>query len=119
MQGATSFHPSDQTLRAFGNGQLDPIAAAAVSSHLDECEDGLVKVAGTSSDAFLDAFRKARSTPGPERRSAEGDPDWPRAVTRPSLPRTEATTLPLSDEMPVELASHPDYKILRELGRGG
>ncbi len=119
MQAPASIHPSDQTLRAFGNGQLDADAAEAVSTHLDECDECLQKVAGISSDGFLEALRKARSRRDPEPRGSGMDRDQPRAATRPSLPSTEAKTLPPGAEIPTELANHPDYRILRELGRGG
>jgi serine/threonine protein kinase len=79
----------------------------------------LFKVAGISSDGFLEAFRNARSARGAERRRAEEERDRHRAATRPSLPPTEAMTSPLGDDLPAELANHSDYKILRELGRGG
>ena len=79
MQAPTSIHPSDQILRAFGNGQLDPASAEAVSTHLDECEECLQKVAGISSDGFLDAFRNARSALHAEQRRAG---DRPRSAPR-------------------------------------
>jgi len=49
-------------LQAFGNGQLDAAAADVVCRHIDECQDCLLKVSGVSSDAFLDALRRARSS---------------------------------------------------------
>ncbi len=119
MQAPISTHPPDQVLRAFGNGQLDPASTEAVSTHLDECEECLQKVAGISSDGFLNAFRNARSALHAEQRRAEIDLDRPRVATRPSLPRTETMSSPPGDEIPTELANHPDYKILREVGRGG
>ncbi len=105
MQAPPSLHPSEQMLQAFGNGQLDGASAEAVSTHLDECEDCLLRVAGISSDGFLEAFRRARST---ERMSSE------RAATDRS--KSSAAT---GDGIPAELANHPDYEIRRELGRGG
>jgi WD40 repeat protein/serine/threonine protein kinase len=119
MQAPTSLHPSDQTLRAFGNGQLDADSAEAVSAHLDECAECLLKVAGISSDGFLEALRNARSARDPEQRCTEMDCDRSRPASRPSLPCTEPTTSPVGDDLPAELAHHPDYKILHELGRGG
>jgi serine/threonine protein kinase len=120
MKAPAARHPSDQTIRAFGNGQLDDASADAVSSHLDECEECSLKVAGISSDGFLDAFRNARSAMSPERHRVKIDGDRPRSAGRPSLPRAEAMASPPGEEMPAELASHhPEYKILRELGRGG
>ena len=65
MQAPASIHPSDQTLRAFGNGQLDADAAEAVSTHLDECDECLQKVAGISSDgSSKPSARHARAGSG-------------------------------------------------------
>ena len=75
MQANASIHPSDESLRAFGNGQLDPASAEAVSAHLDKCEECLQKVAGISSDDFLDALRKARPRGDPEPRRSGTDLD--------------------------------------------
>ena len=119
MPAPTSLHPSEQTLRAFGNGQLDSAYVEAISAHLDGCEACLQKVVGLSSDGFLDAFRQARSTAGPGPQVAETAPARSRAATRASLPPTEAMAPPPGDEIPAELANYPDYRILRELGRGG
>ena len=59
MQALTSLHPSEQILWAFANGQLDAASAESVTTHLDGCQECLLKVAGISSDGFLDAFRRA------------------------------------------------------------
>jgi serine/threonine protein kinase len=105
MQAPPSVHPSEQMLRAFGNGELDAASAESVGSHLDDCQDCLRKVVGLSSDGFLEAFRRGRST-----RSMNSE----RAA-----PRTKPATSAPGDDIPTELANHADYKVLRELGRGG
>ena len=119
MQAAPSLHPSEQTLQAFGNGRLDASSADSVSSHLDECEDCLLKVAGISPDGFLDAFRRARPTQSMASGRAAPGRDQSRAATRPELPRTKPMTSAMGDGLTAELANHPEYKVLRELGRGG
>ena len=117
MQAAPSLHPWTD-VRAFGNGPLDASSADSVSSHLDECEDCLLKVAGISPDGFLDAFRRADPLKAwrlaGRRRGG--------SVTgrhRPELPRTKPMTSAMGDGLTAELANHPEYKVLRELGRGG
>src|SRR5262249_2101696 len=65
------------------------------------------------------ALRKARPRGDPEPRHSGMDRDQTRAATRPSMASTGATSLPQGDEIPAELANHPNYTILRELGRGG
>jgi serine/threonine protein kinase len=122
MQAPPSPHPSDQTLRAFSNGELDAASADAISDHLDVCAECLQRVAGISSDTFLDAFRRARSTGS--RAPSRTEPDRARSLLRshPGLPRTEAAKVAASsvaEGIPAELANHPDYEIRRELGRGG
>ena len=122
MQASPSLHPSEQTLQAFGNGQLDDATADAVCKHLDECEDCLLRVAGLSSDGFLDAFRQARSSEGGVSSGATRDQAQSLTTSRAGVPRTGATsaaTSSVAESIPAELANHPDYKVLRELGRGG
>jgi serine/threonine protein kinase/DNA-binding beta-propeller fold protein YncE len=121
MQAGPSPHPSDRNLRAYANGELDAAFAEAIVQHLDACEDCLLKVASISSDGFLDAFRRARSgvsltTGGIDPRIAGSD-----LVIGSGLPSTEGgtSTSSVADKFPEALVDHPDYKILRVLGRGG
>jgi WD40 repeat protein/serine/threonine protein kinase len=122
MQAPASPHPSEQILRAFGNGQLDATSAEAVGEHLDGCPECLRKVVGISSDSFLDALRRARSTESPS--SSRTEPEHTRSLLKshPSLQGTETAALATSSlaaGLPAELSNHPDSQILRELGHGG
>ena len=122
MQASPSLHPSEQTLQAFGNGQLDAATADVVCKHIDECEDCLIRVASISSDGFLDAMRLARSSASCASSSAARDQAQLLATSRAGLPRTgaaSAATSSMAESIPAELANHPDYEIRRELGRGG
>jgi len=122
MQASPSLHPSEQTLQAFGNGQLDAATADVVCRHLDECLDCLIKVSGVSSDGFLDALRRARSSESGVSSGASRDQAQSLATSRAGLPRTgaaSAATSSMAESIPAELANHPDYEIRRELGRGG
>jgi serine/threonine protein kinase len=90
-----AFHPSAKVLQDYGQGKLDDAAAATVSYHLERCPECLQTVANLSGDSFLDQVRDARFatvTPG----AASSDPG-----------------------LPPELRDHPQYEIMRELGRGG
>jgi serine/threonine protein kinase len=123
MQASSFLHPPEKALRAYANGGLDARTTDLISAHLDECQDCLIKVAGISSDGFLDAMRRAHSaidsnverpaSANPhQQQNPEGETPRSAGVTLQAAARAEET-------LPTELANHPDYEILRELGRGG
>jgi hypothetical protein len=101
MSAPRAQHPSPDDLTAFAVGRLGGAAAAAVAAHLEKCPAC--------------------------RRAAVRTPAVPRARNaRPAEEPTCQTAVPSSpppalcaDGLPPELAGHPRYRILRELGRGG
>ncbi len=105
-------HPSDQTLGAFGLGKLDDAVAEVVIQHLEQCPECRNRVKEMPADSFLQRFREARRAGHSRFGGLEPDRSQDRRVTR-TLEASPAHTLPPG------LAEHPDYKILRELGRGG
>ena len=114
MNAPQAIHPTDQTLQAYGLGNLDDLLVDVVSKHLDSCPDCRGRVAELSSDSFLGKLREGWGQPqstGPVV-SSTGGPS--RSAAGPSL-----VAPPLSETLPPGLADHPDYEILRELGRGG
>jgi serine/threonine protein kinase/WD40 repeat protein len=119
MQALPLLHPSDRDLCAFANGELDSAKSAVISTHLDDCHECLQKVAGISSDGFLDAFRNARLSES----SAPGETDRGdclyRDAIRPFLGNTGAAGGFSAAGIPPGLADDPDYEVRRELGRGG
>jgi serine/threonine protein kinase len=110
MAAQLGTHPSTDALREFAAGTLDVRTAAVIMSHIDSCPDCCRAVAALSSDDFLDRLRQAHSpgtsTPAPAE-SLQG------AARAPKLAASPITNLP------PELASHPHYEVLCELGRGG
>jgi serine/threonine protein kinase len=117
MEARRDAHPSADTLRAFGLGQLGDTAEAALITHLENCPDCQKEVAALSGDTFLDRLRQAHHryvtpppAPAPGREPAPASPakraDNP--VQKPSVPG-----------LPPELADHAQYEVIRELGRGG
>jgi serine/threonine protein kinase len=106
-------HPTPQELTAFGLGKLPEHAAAAVAAHLESCPACRKAVAGVPPDSFLEKVRAA----GPDGSS------FPPALARPATSQSPAgrpakAVVPCPD-VPPELARHPKFLILRELGRGG
>src|SRR5262245_6216644 len=104
-------HPTPQELAAFGLGKLPERATAAIADHLETCPACRQAVMAVPPDSFLDKLRApspggSSSPPGPSR-------------TGPLSMAGELTTPAPGPNGPPELAGHPKFGILRELGRGG
>jgi len=114
MDARAAVHPNDQILRAYGLGKLDDASSEMVSKHLESCPDCQRCLAAVSSDSFLGRLRGVQGSPGASaaNRSQFGDP---RTASGPAV----AFSPPPADTLPPELVDHPDYEIVRELGRGG
>src|ERR1700722_14237889 len=114
MGVSAAVHPTDPTLQAYGLGKLDDVSAESVTSHLESCPDCQRRVAELSSDDFLGRLQNAQV------KSDKSAADWPPF----GVPSTEGAHGPVvppppADTLPPELVDHPDYEIVRELGRGG
>ena len=84
-------HPSPDQLAAFGLGQLDEAASAAVETHLNLCDSCRTAVEDAPPDSLVLALR---------------DPA-----------RTEQTTgAAPAPECPAELTNHPRYRVLGLIG---
>src|SRR5205823_5712035 len=113
MNAPVGAHPSADTLRAFSLGNLDEALARSVMEHLGQCPACGKVVAAQSGDDFLARLRAAHgagTTPAPAQLPAPARP----AESTPLPPRTAAAA-----PAPPELAGHPQYDVVRELGRGG
>ncbi|HTU89168.1 MAG TPA: protein kinase [Gemmataceae bacterium] len=106
-------HPTTQELTAFGLGKLPERAAAAVAAHLDSCSACRQAVAGVSAASCLDTVRAA------ERKDASIPPNLNQPPNAPTSANRPAAPIIPCPNCPPELARHPKYLILRELGRGG
>jgi formylglycine-generating enzyme required for sulfatase activity/serine/threonine protein kinase len=118
MDPIASVHPADETLVSYGLGKLDDTRIEAVSKHLEQCDPCRRRVAELSSDSFVGRLREAQPQPGdaPPRTKTIVEPDPPRVAGKRA---TNAVPLLANRTLPPELANHPQYEMLRELGRGG
>jgi serine/threonine protein kinase len=114
MDAHPALHPTDESLRSYVLGKLDDHSAEAVGKHLERCPDCEERVAGLSADSFVERARDAwRGHDSPAALGAgHGDPSMTQSCA-------SQQALPLASTLPPELANHPDYEIIRELGHGG
>ncbi len=114
MGVSASVHPTDPTLQAYGLGKLDDARVDSVSKHLEDCDSCQRRVAELSSDEFLGRLQNAQV------KSDKSSADWPPfGVSATEGARGRLVPPPPVDTLPPELVDHPDYEIVRELGRGG
>jgi serine/threonine protein kinase len=114
MTAHPALHPTDQTLQSYGLGQLDDATAESVHKHLEGCPDCRRRAAEITSDSFLGRLRDARPQPGSLRPAVSSNDGLSMLGSGPVMPAP-----PPVSTLPPGLADHPDYEVLRELGRGG
>ncbi|HQU44821.1 MAG TPA: protein kinase [Pirellulales bacterium] len=131
--------PPESVLCDFGLGKLDAASAESISQHIEICADCRQRVAGISGDSFVGRLRQADGAakppvrrertyvPGESLANAANSTDGS-SVKEDGLPRPSRTLSdaqrdglgsPSSLAAPPELANHPDYELIKELGQGG
>jgi serine/threonine protein kinase len=113
MDAQPAVHPTDQTLLAHGSGRLDDASAEAVGRHLASCPDCRRRVAALSADRGLG--RPSDAGARTESRPAGSSTDEPSLLDGLAAP----AVTPAANTLPPGLADHPNYEVIRELGRGG
>src|SRR5262249_32452304 len=109
MDNVSAAHPSAKVLMAFRLGKLTEAQRATVSRPLAVCD-------ACRQAAHRGAGNATGSSPRPPKgRTLPAGGAAPAAVD----PRTSLPPPAPPDGVPPELADHPRYRILRELGRGG
>ena len=119
MQPRTPTHPAPDVLAAFGLGKLNDSAALTIAKHLETCASCRQAVEKAGPDSFIGRVR-AVNPPGSRTQLPAGlnNASPPKPPNLPSTPLpTPKASPPL--ELPPELANHPKFLILSELGRGG
>ena len=113
MQAHPSLHPSEQTLQAFGNGQLDATSAEAVS----DTSRRMRGVLAQGRRYFLRRLpRRLPPSPLNARGTAPSEPGRDQPAHRGQSPRLARGDRSHRPRVSPELANHPDYEIRRELG---
>ena len=98
--------PTDELLSAYGLGKASDAEIDSVTAHIEHCSTCRERAASVPGDSFVERLRAGRlETP-----VAGESSDGPVHATLPTVP---------ASDLPRELADHPDYEKVRELGRGG
>lgn len=135
--------PSYAVLTDFGLGKLDAVSADTISQHLEACANCQQRVASISGDTFVERLREAdaKGKHAPRRESAYVPGESLANVTKSadgslakdSRPTGSPSPSGTVDERekrdglgrsfsivaPPELAKHPDYELIKQLGQGG
>jgi serine/threonine protein kinase len=115
-------HPTAQQLTAFGQGELPEAEATAIAAHLRVCStcrrlsDALAREGVAGRIPNLQPGTSALATVPPPH--AAGTPAEAETLYSPT-PGPGMPSPPVVANLPLELAQHPRYRIVRELGRGG
>jgi serine/threonine protein kinase len=115
MEAFDALHPTDQMLQHYGLGKLDDVVFQKVTKHLEDCPPCQNRVAEMSSDSFLGRLQQAQGAP----LASGGDSPQKVGPIKKSAPDPVPSGAHASSTLPAELLDHPDYEIVRELGRGG
>jgi Protein kinase domain len=110
MAATPASHPSDQALRAYGQGRLDDRSTGPVEGHLASCRDCRRRLAELTADGSSDREDGARARP---------DSPPPVGSSLPGPSRPAVGPVPSAETLPPGLAENTDYEVIRELGRGG
>ncbi len=106
-------HPTPELLAAYGLGKLDDLGMATITQHLQSCPQCRQAVANVSPDSFIGRVRAASPAGYSGTQLPATVAPLPAASGKAALPNA---AIP---ELPAELANHPKFRILKELGRGG
>lgn len=142
MNAKTSICPPSDVLADFGLGKLDSSQVETIGAHLETCIECRQVVGNVSSDSFVNRLRAARAPAGgdhtparleherssdaethtfvPDESEIKGAKQPVRVAPNLALPSNSNGTEPAAIcDIPPELSAHPDYEVLKELGRGG
>ena len=114
MQTQLPTHPSQSQLADFAAGKLADSQIEAVAKHLEACGTCSKRVLSMPADSMTGRLQPAKEAyqPVPTGSWDGSSPSMLGAVLPP-----EDSSGPL--EIPAELANHPKFRIIGELGRGG
>jgi serine/threonine protein kinase len=115
--------PPERLIVDFSRGKLNDAAAETVSAHLETCIDCRAAADRVVADSFIQRLRAAHgqiSAAAPLSSQADSVSRANSAtVTLKSSAPQVSPSKPAELSVPPELVDHPDYEVVKELGRGG
>ncbi|HEX4146605.1 MAG TPA: protein kinase [Pirellulales bacterium] len=113
--------PPKRLIVDFSRGKLNDAAAETVSAHLETCIDCRAAVEHVAADSFIQRLRAAHghiSAAAPLSSQADSVSRANSNTATFESPQPSPST-PAEPSVPPELLDHPDYELVKELGRGG
>jgi putative intracellular protease/amidase len=104
VKDAQLVHPRPEELADFAVGRLAPAERAEIERHLARCPHCSQLLREVPNDTFIERLRKANAP--------QANTPAPTGATRPGGAAADP-------KVPVELANHSRYRIVRALGAGG
>jgi uncharacterized protein (TIGR03067 family) len=131
MTSANPVHPPKSQLIAFGQGKLAADESTKVEQHLEVCRECCETLLDLKEDTFYGLVRDARplvvepasadvaAVVATEADAAPGGEPADRGVAEAATLAVQSGETLGPDELPIELAEHPRYRIVELIGRGG
>jgi serine/threonine protein kinase len=110
-------HPDIESLRAYADGAVDEAVATAIRLHLESCPQCRRQFNQFGSDSYLSRLGAQEVRPSLIRLDLDASEGLFLPENRPPSPVSPGAGN--RNSVIPELANHPDYEIIRELGRGG
>ncbi|MBI5761487.1 MAG: protein kinase [Planctomycetales bacterium] len=103
MAKVASIHPSHEQLAAFSSGALSPAEQAVVEQHVAHCDQCCETLKAVPADTLIERLRTANTSVD-------------ETLLTDVQPRV---AVPGGGSLPKDLAEHPRYRIVKQLGAGG
>lgn len=105
-------HPPKNQLIAFGQGKLVDAELTLVEQHLEACPECCETLFDLKDDTFVELVKFAKPPHSPKGGFGLASAHEATLLLKSGEPTT-------ADDLPVELQSHPRYRIVELIGRGG
>ena len=112
----SNFVVDEALLKDFIDGSLEPAVESKVAEYLESRPELLESIASRSGDGFLQRLRNVQQRSHAESKPiVKAEPVQPIAVRQPASQPAAVK----GSSIPTQLANYAEYKVTKELGRGG
>ena len=116
MHAKPATHPTPEQLSAYVLGKLNDAALETIHRHLETCETCRQAATSIPADSFVNKVRAAKGPVSVTAPTPKPPAPLASSALQPGRSHAPGNAVP---GLPPELANHPKFHIVRELGRGG